>query len=136
MAAGTKLVLTFTTSAGRTTTHTYNYADPGATTSAVKTLCNTIITNGSIYENVPVAVKSAKTVTTSENEYDLDALAKLGVPIAPEYVEPEDESNEEENEDDVTSSEEIYVGKAELERRLAETRKAEAELQSKLNAMK
>ena len=73
MAAGTKLVCTFGTSTDGTTSFTFNYAKPGATTTNVKALMNAMITNGAIFANVPVTMKSAKTVTTSENEYDLSA---------------------------------------------------------------
>ncbi|MBQ7170348.1 MAG: DUF2922 domain-containing protein [Synergistaceae bacterium] len=73
MAAGTKLVCTFETSDDKTTSMTFSYADPGATSTEVKALMNAIITNGVIFASVPVTAKSAKTVTTSENEYDLSA---------------------------------------------------------------
>ncbi|MBQ3653675.1 MAG: DUF2922 family protein [Synergistaceae bacterium] len=73
MAAGTKLVLTFVGSSGNTISSTFNYADPEATAANVKALMNGMIANGSIYANVPVTAKSAKTVTTTENAYDLSA---------------------------------------------------------------
>lgn len=73
MAAGTKLVLGFESNTGNTISITYNYASPSATATAVKALMNGIISNGSIFANVPAAMKSAKTVTTSENVYDLSA---------------------------------------------------------------
>ena len=73
MAAGTKLVCTFETGDDKTTSMTFNYADPGATLSEVKALMNAIVTNGVIFANVPVTAKSAKNVTTSEHEYDLSA---------------------------------------------------------------
>ncbi|MBQ6970747.1 MAG: DUF2922 domain-containing protein [Synergistaceae bacterium] len=72
MAAGTKLVLGFENSSGNAVSMSFNYAKPSATTAQVKALMSGIITNGSIFENVPVTAKSAKTVTTTENVYDLD----------------------------------------------------------------
>ena len=69
----TKLVLTFAGSNGSTATHNFSYADPEATVASVKALMNGIIANGSIYANVPLTVKSAKTVTTPETVYDLSA---------------------------------------------------------------
>ena len=71
MAAGTKLVCTFVTSDGSSETFTFNYAKPGATTANVKALMNTIIANGEIFAKVPVTAKDARTITTSENEYNL-----------------------------------------------------------------
>ena len=71
MAAGVKLVCTFVTSNGGTEVFTFNYAEPGARTSDVKALMNAIIANGEIFAKVPVAAKDARTVTTSENEYNL-----------------------------------------------------------------
>ena len=73
MAAGTKLVCTFSTSGDKTTSFTFNYAKSNATISNVKALMNAIVANGEIYVNVPLTAKSAKTVTTSENVYDLSA---------------------------------------------------------------
>ena len=73
MAAGTKLVLGFETSSGSTTTFTFNYAKPTATLTNVKSAMSSITSNGSIFTNVPVTSKSAKLVTTTEQEYDLSA---------------------------------------------------------------
>ena len=72
MASGTKLVCTFKTSNDKTISMTFNYAKSNATTANVKTLMNTIIANGAIFANVPVYSISAKTQTTSENEFNLD----------------------------------------------------------------
>ena len=71
MAEGTKLVLGFENSTGNAVSLSYNYAKPSATLANVKALMSGIIANGSIFENVPVTAKSAKTVTTTENVYDL-----------------------------------------------------------------
>ena len=73
MAEGTKLVLSFETSAGKSMTLIYNYAKPAASTANVKALMNGIIANGSIFVNVPATAKSAKEVTTTEDIYDLSA---------------------------------------------------------------
>lgn len=73
MAAGTKLVLGFETSGGSSVTFTYNYAKPTATAANVKALMSSMITNGSIFGNVPATSKSAKLVTTTETPYDLSA---------------------------------------------------------------
>ncbi len=73
MAAGTKLVLAFANIEGNNVSMSYNYASDTAETADVKALVNGIIANGSIFSNVPVTAKSAKTVTTSEREYDLSA---------------------------------------------------------------
>ena len=70
MASGTKLQLTFETMSG-TKTVSFNYAKPGATAVNVKALGAAIISNGAIFNQVPVRLTAAKTVTTSENEYDL-----------------------------------------------------------------
>ncbi len=72
MASGTKLVLGFETSSGRSMTLTYNHARPSSSLANVKALMNGIITNGSIFTSVPAVAKSAKEVTTTENVYDLD----------------------------------------------------------------
>lgn len=71
MAEGTKLVLGFENGSGHAVSISYSYAKPSATLANVKSLMNGIIANGSIFENVPVTAKSAKTVTTTENVYDL-----------------------------------------------------------------
>lgn len=71
MAAGTKIVLSFYNASGATVNLSYNYGDSEALASDVKTAMNTIIANGSIFRNVPVSIKSAKAVITSESEWDL-----------------------------------------------------------------
>lgn len=72
MAAGTKLQMVFETSTG-SKTWTFNYAKPGMGVTNVKALGQAMITNGSVYEAPPLLLKSAKEVTTSETEYDLNA---------------------------------------------------------------
>lgn len=70
MAAGTRLEITFDTMGGSKTA-SFAYAKPGATETAVKALAQAIIANGSIFQNPPIRATAAKTVTTSENVYDL-----------------------------------------------------------------
>lgn len=65
-----KIVLTFGTSGGDKN-FSYNYANSDTTTETVKALGTAIVTNGSIFEDVPSALKAAKVVTTTEEEYDL-----------------------------------------------------------------
>lgn len=71
MAAGTKMVLSFYNASGATVNYSYNYGNSEALASDIKTAMNTMITNGSIFRNVPVSIKSAKAVITSETEFDL-----------------------------------------------------------------
>lgn len=87
MAEGTKLVLTFETNEGKSMTMSINYAKPSAEASAVRALMQAIITNNDIFENVPVTMKSAKTVTTSENVYDLSNLSREAPYTVPEAFE-------------------------------------------------
>lgn len=72
MAAGTKLQLKFDTMSG-SRTWTFNYAKSGATAASVKALGAAMIANGTILTYQPVRLTEAKTVTTSENVYDLDS---------------------------------------------------------------
>ena len=66
MASGARLALTFRDSGGDKITFGYNYADPEVETAAVQALMNGMITNGSIFEDVPTAIDSAKVVVTTE----------------------------------------------------------------------
>lgn len=74
MAEGTKLVCTFETDEDKSVTMSFKYAKPNAEPTAVKTFMQAVIANNSIFENRPVVIKSAKTVTTSETVYDLSNL--------------------------------------------------------------
>ena len=67
----TKLVIELADANNETTKYSYSYADGEVTTSRVKSLVNALITNGSIFEKVPVAAKSAKLVVTTETEVDI-----------------------------------------------------------------
>lgn len=71
MAAGTKLVFSFGNALGNTINYSYNYGDANTATSDIKTAMNTMITNGTIFRNVPVSIKGAKAVVTTETEFDL-----------------------------------------------------------------
>lgn len=73
MAEGTKLVLGFETSTGKSMTLTYNHAKQSPGLANIKSLMNGIIANGSIFAEVPATAKSAKEVTTTEVIYDLSA---------------------------------------------------------------
>lgn len=67
MAAGTKINLVFNNSEGKTTSYTWNYAKAGATLANVQALATAMITNTAILASTLTSLKSAKTVTTSEN---------------------------------------------------------------------
>ena len=70
-----RLVLEFYDSNRGTITMTYNHAEESEDirTADVRALVNAIITNGSIFQSVPVSAKSAKLVMTSESEFQLSA---------------------------------------------------------------
>ena len=67
----TKLKLAFRKSNGDTMNMSYNYVKPAVTATQVKSLVNTILTNGDIFKNVPAASKSAALVSTTTTEIDL-----------------------------------------------------------------
>ena len=71
MAAGTKIVFSFGNASGNTVNYSYNYGNASAPASDVKTAMQTMIANGVIFSNVPVSIKGAKAVVTSETEFDL-----------------------------------------------------------------
>lgn len=85
MAEGSKLVLTFDTSEGKTATINFNYAKPAATTANVKSLMQAMITNTQVFATTLVSAKSAKVVTTSESTYDLSANADANSGPIPLY---------------------------------------------------
>ncbi|MBR0380801.1 MAG: DUF2922 domain-containing protein [Mogibacterium sp.] len=70
MATVNTLVLEFDGS-GSTVKFSYKYADPTITSQQVQTLMQTIITNGTIFENPPLVAKSAKLVATTETSYTI-----------------------------------------------------------------
>ena len=71
MAAGSKLVLEFQDSLGDTIVHTFPYAKAGVTAAQVKTLMDTIISNGSIFYSKPATKVSAKIIFTTESNFSL-----------------------------------------------------------------
>ena len=71
MASGCKLVITFIDTTSMERDFTFNYAKSSATVENIKALAQGIITNGSIFENVPVSAKIAKLVVTSETTIDV-----------------------------------------------------------------
>ena len=73
MAAGTNLVLVFKDSDSNNVTMNYKYADPEVSTASVQELVTGIITNGSIFDKVPLTAKSAKVVTTTERVIELNS---------------------------------------------------------------
>ena len=94
MAAGTKLVLVFDVEGSdTTTTFSFNYAKPGATENAVKALARAMIANKTLWEKQPAAIKSAKTVTTSDNEYDVSGLDISSPSTQATYANPEPDPN-------------------------------------------
>ena len=68
-----KLVMEFTGSTGKTVKNSYNYVDEEVEGATVKSVMQGIIANGDIFENVPIAIKSAAVVTTDTTLIDLDA---------------------------------------------------------------
>ena len=60
MASGCKLVITFIDTTSMERDFTFNYAKSSATVENIKALAQGIITNGSIFEHVPVSAKIAK----------------------------------------------------------------------------
>ena len=111
MAAGIKLVIQYETSNGSSTTHTWNYAKSTATAQQVKALitATTSSTNRVIFQNVPIAAKSAKLVTTTETPYNLETVMAshgAGDPDMRHLIStmPADEEDEEEGEQITTTT--------------------------------
>ena len=71
MAAGTKLVMTFLDGLNEERNFSFSYAKASASAANIKALAGLIITNGSIFQHVPVTAKSAKLVTTTETGIDI-----------------------------------------------------------------
>lgn len=71
MASGNTLKMQFDTLSG-TKTWSFKYAKAAATTANVKALGTAMISNGEIYTNPPLVLKSAKMVVTTETEYDIE----------------------------------------------------------------
>ena len=68
----TKLALVFKDAENNNVNLNYKYAEPEVSASTVKTLTDAIVTNGSIFAKIPVSAKSAKIVTTTEDEIDIE----------------------------------------------------------------
>ena len=71
MATTVKITTVFACGDGKNHNFNYNYADPELRTADARTLVQAIITNGSIFDPVPVSLVSASLVTTTKNEFDL-----------------------------------------------------------------
>ena len=71
MATNRKLGITFAKANGDKFTQTYNKVDPELTGAKVRNFAQLVIACGSIFEKVPVSVKSAKITTTTETAVDL-----------------------------------------------------------------
>ena len=69
--ADCKLVITFVDADNANRDFTFNYAKSNASTANIKALANGLITNGSIFEHVPVTAKTAKLVVTNETTIDV-----------------------------------------------------------------
>ena len=71
MYTGTTLVLEFGDANNNSIFFFFNYADDDAATNDIKNAMNAFISNGSIFKNPPVSIKSAKTFTTTVSEFSL-----------------------------------------------------------------
>lgn len=67
MATETRLKMVYTTALG-TVTHNWRYADAEATSNDIQGLATATISNGSIFANVPLALKSAEIITTTTTD--------------------------------------------------------------------
>lgn len=70
---GAKLALTFIGANGSNMKLNYGYINEEVEPTDVRTLAQTIITNGSIFSNPPVSSKSAKLIVTTETDIELNA---------------------------------------------------------------
>lgn len=71
MASVCVLKTTFRKGNGDSLVFSHRYADPEVSASNVKAFMQSMVTNGDIFENVPVSISSAKKVTTEETAIDL-----------------------------------------------------------------
>ena len=71
MAISTRLSLDFTKSNGDLINITYGNIKQDVSAANVKALMEGIVANGSIFENVPAAIKSAKIITTEATAVNL-----------------------------------------------------------------
>lgn len=72
MATTTKLVITYATSEGSSTTHSWNHAKTNISGEQASAIASTTIANGSIFAKVPVLAKTAKLVTTTDTELEIE----------------------------------------------------------------
>ena len=72
MANSMKLVMTLKCEDGKEHDFSWKYAQEAPRTSDANALAQALITNGSIFENVPVEATAAKVVITTEEEIDID----------------------------------------------------------------
>lgn len=98
MASGTKLVLEFLGADGKTKQFSFAEAKSTATATQVKNLMEKMIDNTDVYANELVSIKGAKTVTTSESVYDLQASAYYFSNRTPELMNPDVSETPGENE--------------------------------------
>ena len=73
MTESSKLKLVFKNAGGEDVNFTFSSADKNVESSDVRALMNGMITNGTIYTNVPVAISSATMITTTETEINVNA---------------------------------------------------------------
>lgn len=73
MASSLKLQLNFTDSGGKAVSFGWKYAKSSVTGAQVKALAEALITNGSIFYNVPVNFLGAKLVQVTETGIDIPA---------------------------------------------------------------
>jgi len=71
LSTSTKLVLNFAKANGNDMSLTYNYARQDASNANIKLLMEGIVANGAIFQNIPIAIRSAKIVTTETTDVDL-----------------------------------------------------------------
>lgn len=71
MAISTKLKLGFTKSNGDSVSMSYANIKQDVSAANVKSLMEGIVANGSIFEKVPAAIKSALIITTEQTAVDL-----------------------------------------------------------------
>lgn len=72
MASGTNLVFEFADAQDYSIFFVFPYGDDDASSTDIKNAMNSIIANSSIFINPPVRIKSAKSVISTEYEWDLD----------------------------------------------------------------
>lgn len=73
MAEGTQLVFEFADADAHSVFFVFPYGDDDASSADITAAANAIISNGSIFQNPPVRLKSVKAIISTECEYDLDA---------------------------------------------------------------